>query len=169
MDLNTIPYDAPLAFNPPSKTWVMIQTNKGSYWTTCTVPDTDLTGKWIVVSGSNNGIGREAALRFAEWGANIILACRDPPPREIHPTVVVEECLETAKAAGHVTEIEWWELDMASIASVEAFSERWLKTGRALDILCNNAGMGSSPAGSATFLTKDGFEVSRKTYALFDF
>jgi NAD(P)-dependent dehydrogenase (short-subunit alcohol dehydrogenase family) len=101
----------------------------------------DLTGKWIVISGSNNGIGREAALQFAAWGGNLILACRDPPPRETHPTKVVEECKEKAKEAGHTdTTIEWWELDCAKLGSVEAFAKRWLDTGRALDILCNNAG-----------------------------
>jgi len=158
-DLNTIPYDAPLSFEPPTSTWVGQQTKKGNKGTWLTIPDTELQDKWIVISGSNNGIGREASLRFASWGANLILACRDPPPREIHPSVVVEECQAKAKEAGYVSEIEWWDLDMANLASVEAFAERWLKTGRPLDILCNNAGMGSSPAGSATFLTKDGFEI----------
>jgi len=95
---------------------------------------------------------------------------------------VVEECKANAKMAGHVTsEIEWWELDMSSLASVEAFAQRWLDTRRPLvrryhshehtmvllangrchvqDILCNNAGIGSSPGGQEVFLTKDGFEI----------
>lgn len=72
---------------------------------------------------------------------------------------MVEECLELAKAAGHVSEVEWWEIDMSKLASIETFAQRWLDTGRPLDILCNNAGMGSSPGGSTPFMTKDGFEI----------
>ena len=48
---------------------------------------------------------------------------------------------------------------MAELASVESFANRWLQTARPLDILCNNAGMGSSPGGQDIFLTKDGFEI----------
>lgn len=159
VDLNTIAYDAPFSFEPPTKAWVNAQNWKGNRWTTVSIPDADLHDKWIIISGANNGIGREASLRFASWGANLILACRDPPPHETHPYVVVQECKTRAKEAGHVSECEWWDLDMTDLASVETFAARWLKTGRPLDILCNNAGIGSSPAGSAAFLTKDGFEI----------
>lgn len=114
-----------------------------------------------MISGSNNGIGREAALSFARWGANLILACRDPPPtsHETRPEAVVEECLNLAKSKGHVSQVEWWQIDMANLASIEAFAKRWLETGRPLDILCNNAGMGGSPGGKTPFMTKDGFEI----------
>lgn len=48
---------------------------------------------------------------------------------------------------------------MASLASIEAFAARWAATGRAIDILANNAGMGSSPGGDDVFKTRDGFEI----------
>jgi len=119
-----------------------------------------LSGKWIIISGSNNGIGREAALAFARMGANLILACRDPPPTETHPEAVLAECLSEAKKSGHLdSTIEWWQFNGADLESVDAFAQRWLDTGRPLDILCNNAGMGSSPGGSDVFKTKDGFEI----------
>ncbi|KJX95935.1 hypothetical protein TI39_contig853g00002 [Zymoseptoria brevis] len=163
-EIDLIPYDAPLSITEPTKAW--LNSHGGSlrseYRNTLpesTVPGCDLTNKWIIISGSNNGIGRDAALSFAKWGANLILACRDPPPHETHPTAVVEECLKVAKEAGHVSEIEWWELDNADLKSVESFAKRWLDTGRGLDVLCNNAGMGGSPGGSDAFLTKDGFEI----------
>lgn len=123
------------------------------------VPDVDLTGKWVIISGANNGIGREAAIRFAGWGADIVLACRDPPAKEVHPSVVVQECQESAQKSGKKVEVEWWEVDMADLASVDAFADRWLKATRALDILCNNAGLGSSPGGEEIMKTKDGFEI----------
>jgi NAD(P)-dependent dehydrogenase (short-subunit alcohol dehydrogenase family) len=44
-------------------------------WTTENMPD--LTGKVIIVTGSNSGIGFEAAQEFARKGAHTILACRN--------------------------------------------------------------------------------------------
>jgi hypothetical protein len=131
-DLNTIPYDAPLSFTPPSRRWVLDQSNKGRKSTTTSVAPADLTGKWVIITGSNNGIGREAALQMAEWGANLILGCRNPPPHEQLPSAVVEECKERAKKAGKLIQVEWWEVDMADLGSVERFAQRWLDTGRAL-------------------------------------
>lgn len=130
IDLNNIPYDAPLSFPTPSSWWVRKQTHKGSKGTTTSVPDADLTGKWVIVTGGNNGIGREAALQMAAWGANLILACRTPPAHESHPDAVVEECRARAKETGKEIVVEWWEIDMSSLASVEAFARRWNETGR---------------------------------------
>jgi NAD(P)-dependent dehydrogenase (short-subunit alcohol dehydrogenase family) len=162
-DINSIPYDAPLSVAEPPLGWVMSQNCKGANRKHLTVPDVDLSGKWVIISGSNNGIGREAALQFAKWGANVILACRNPPPKEIPPDKVVEECLGAAKENGHKkSTIEWWELDCAKLKSVEAFTQRWMDTRRALDILCNNAGIGSSPGGSKVFKTEDGFEITHQ-------
>jgi len=159
-DLLTVPYDAPLSIQEPSLLfWITPRAWQGTNWSTLTVPDVDLSGKWVIISGSNNGIGREAALRFASWGANLILACRDPPAKETHPTIVVKECREMMKRNDKTADVEWWEVDMADLASVEAFADRWLQTGRALDILCNNAGLGSSPGGEQVTKTKDGFEI----------
>ncbi|KAJ5917008.1 hypothetical protein N7504_001023 [Penicillium tannophilum] len=122
------------------------------------VQKTDLQGKWVIISGSNNGVGLEAAKSFAEWGANLILACREPPEGlgELHPTAAVKECKRLAEAQGYISTIQWWKIDMADIESVEAFCERWLKSDRTLDILCNNAG---SPSTANTRMTKDGFQL----------
>ena len=163
VDLNSVAYDAPLSFPEPPPAWVAKQTRRGavSTWLTeASVPGTDLTGKWVVISGGNNGIGREAALQFASWGANLILACREPPPKEMHPAAVVDQCKARHKAAGKLyAEVEWWHIDMTNLATVEAFAKRWLDTGRPLDILCNNAGMGCNPGGAKIMKTADGFEM----------
>ncbi|KAL3462011.1 hypothetical protein BJX64DRAFT_299812 [Aspergillus heterothallicus] len=133
---------------------------RGTNPTTLTEKDVrvpSLTGKWIIITGSNNGVGFEAAKKFAGAGANLILACRDPPPTEQHPNAAVAACKSLASAAGHdATTIEWWELDMADLSSVDAFARRWLDTHRPLDLLCNNAGM-QPPAKDVR--TKDGLEI----------
>jgi NAD(P)-dependent dehydrogenase (short-subunit alcohol dehydrogenase family) len=143
----------------PSGIWCNIQSLRCCNNTKIEVPDADLTGKWILITGGNSGIGREAALRFASWGANLILGCRsNPPPREPSPDSVVEELKVIAKNCGHLDAvIEWWEVDMSSVASVQALGKRWLDTDRPLDILCNNAGI--SGASKTKVMTDDGFEL----------
>jgi NAD(P)-dependent dehydrogenase (short-subunit alcohol dehydrogenase family) len=129
------------------------------------VPAADLRGKWIIITGSNNGIGFEAAKSFAAWGANLILACREPPAWELHPTAALKECKDRAEAHGYLSTIEWWELDMADLSSVEAFCRRWLESDRALDILCNNAGVAAT---SKTRMTKDGFQLVHQVRLVLD-
>jgi NAD(P)-dependent dehydrogenase (short-subunit alcohol dehydrogenase family) len=164
-DLLRIPYDAPLSVKQPSYLfWITPRAFQGINASTLTIPDVDCSGKWVIISGSNRGIGRDVALRFASWGANLILACRNQPPKEIHPTVVVKECQEHMKRNGKSAEVEWWEVDMAELASIEAFTARWLQTNRALDILCNNAGLGSSPGGETVMKTRDGFEIIHQVH-----
>ena len=158
-DINTIPYNAPLRIKEPPLSWLIAQNRKGADRRLETLANVDLEGKWIIISGANNGIGREAAIQFAKWGANIILACRDPPPHEVQPAKVVEECRTAAKENGIESTIDYWELDCSSLKSVENFAKRWLDTDRPLDILCNNAGIGSSPGGGTVFKTEDGFEI----------
>lgn len=149
---------------PPSEAWTKamggIPNNRTKKLTEKDVPPVDLRGKWILISGANSGIGKESAITFASWGANLVLACREPRPHESHPADVVELCKTAAKAKGQANEIEWWKVDYADLASVEALAKRWLATGRALDVLCNNAGVGSTPGGTTNeaFKTKDGFE-----------
>jgi NAD(P)-dependent dehydrogenase (short-subunit alcohol dehydrogenase family) len=104
----------------------------------------DLTGKRILVTGANSGIGFHAAQAFAAHGAEVTLACRS---------------LDKARAAqvklpGR-TEVA--ELDLASLASVEKFAASW--TGP-LDVLVNNAGVMMPPRYRET---EDGHELQYGT------
>lgn len=163
--LNGIPYDA--ALTCPKPTW---RQSHGAFFSgfRARKPNekkANLAGQWVIISGGNSGIGREAALRFSSWGANIILACRQPPPHEPHPDTVKDECRKRATDAGFSdATIEWWELDCAKLASVETFCQRWLDSGRVLDILCNNAGIGGVPAGKE--LTEDGYHIVMQVRSL---
>ncbi|CZR65191.1 uncharacterized protein PAC_15091 [Phialocephala subalpina] len=142
----------------PSQWWCLWQALKGTNFRQLTIPDVDLRNKWIVLTGGNSGVGREAALQFVKWGANIVLGCREPPPHEPHPDAVVEELKAAALDAGHLdTVIEWWSCDMSSLKSVEEFGKRWLEKDQALDILVNNAGLGGGVF--KTKYTVDGFEL----------
>lgn len=162
-EIDKIPYDAPLAFKLPSYWWCSekggVFNNRTDALTDRDVPPVDLSGKWILLSGANSGIGREAAITFARWGANLVLACRQPAVHEEHPQVVTEECIKESVLQGHAADIEWWEYDATDLQSVSELCERYVRTGRQLDILCNNAGIGSSPGGHQIFKTKNGHEI----------
>ncbi|XP_028856230.1 dehydrogenase/reductase SDR family member 13b.1 [Denticeps clupeoides] len=92
-----------------------------------------LKGKTAVVTGSNAGIGKATAMDLARRGARVILACRS---RERAEAAVYDIRRETGN-----NEVLFMQLDLASLKSVRAFAETFLKTEPRLDLLINNAGL----------------------------
>jgi NAD(P)-dependent dehydrogenase (short-subunit alcohol dehydrogenase family) len=113
-------------------------------WTQSDIPD--LSGKVIIVTGANSGIGYEAAKEFARKGARTILACRSMDKAQAALDQIKQE-IPTATA-------EIMELDLASLASVREFAEAFKARYDQLDILVNNAGIMWVPYQK----TVDGFE-----------
>ncbi|APR78458.1 Putative oxidoreductase/Short-chain dehydrogenase [Minicystis rosea] len=107
----------------------------------------DLTGKQVIVTGANSGIGFHTALELGRAGAQVVVACRD--------VTRGEEAVSRLRAEGPAAAFRFEQLDLASLASVRAFAERFLSAGSALDILVNNAGVMAIPAREQTV---DGFE-----------
>ena len=114
------------------------------HWTTANMPD--LTGKVIIVTGANSGIGYEAAKEFARKGAQTILACRSMDKAQ---AALAELQAEVPQAKAEIME-----LDLASLASVRQFAEAFKAKYDQLDVLVNNAGIMMVPYGR----TEDGFE-----------
>jgi NAD(P)-dependent dehydrogenase (short-subunit alcohol dehydrogenase family) len=112
-----------------------------SRWTAADLPD--MTGRTVVVTGANSGIGAVATRELASAGAHVVLAVRDPARGE-------------AAAATMPGSTEVRRLDLADLASVRAFAAGW---DRPLDVLVNNAGVMAVPEGR----TKDGFELQLGT------
>ena len=98
-----------------------------------------MTGRRVIVTGANSGIGRAAAGAFADAGARVVLAVRDLPKGE----------LAASSMAG---EREVRPLDLASLASVRDFAAAW---DGPIDLLINNAGVMAPPLTR----TADGFEL----------
>jgi NAD(P)-dependent dehydrogenase (short-subunit alcohol dehydrogenase family) len=114
-------------------------------WTADDIPD--LSGKTIVVTGGNSGIGYEAALEFARRRAEVILACRDLGKARTAAAQI------TASSSG--AKVSVMELDLANLASVRGFSEAFHLEHPALHVLVNNAGVMAIPYRQ----TADGFEM----------
>jgi NAD(P)-dependent dehydrogenase (short-subunit alcohol dehydrogenase family) len=93
----------------------------------------DLTGKTALVTGSTDGLGREVALRLAALGAQVIVHGRN---RERGAEVVRQ--IESAQGKA-----VFYAADLASLAETRRLAETVLAHHQRLDILINNAGIGS--------------------------
>jgi len=113
-------------------------------WTVSDMPD--LSGKVIVITGGNSGIGFEAAKEFARKGAHVVLACRNMEK--------ARSAMEDIVAVIPEASVEIMDLDLASLSSVHQFADAFKANHDRLDILVNNAGIMMVPYGE----TEDGFE-----------
>ncbi len=117
----------------------------GKNWTAGDLPD--LSGKTIVVTGGNSGIGYEAAIQFARKRARVVLACRNMDK--------AHTAAERIAALAPGASVEAMALDLSSLASVRSFAEAFKGRNRMLHVLCNNAGVMAIPY----CRTADGFEM----------
>jgi NAD(P)-dependent dehydrogenase (short-subunit alcohol dehydrogenase family) len=91
----------------------------------------DLSGRLALVTGGYSGLGLEATRALTGAGAHVIVPARRPDV-----------------AAGTLAGIEGTEvaaLDLGDLESVRAFAERFLESGRELDIVIDNAGIMATP------------------------
>ncbi len=104
-------------------------------WTADEMPD--LSGKTVIVTGGNSGIGYEAALQFARKNATTILACRSLDKANTAAGQIV------TSYPGSIVEV--MTLDLSSLASVRSFVDAFHKSNRKLEVLVNNAGVMALP------------------------
>ncbi|KAK1987686.1 short-chain dehydrogenase [Colletotrichum cereale] len=99
-------------------------------------PTGSYAGKTVVVTGSNVGLGKEAARHFARLGASkLILAIRSLDKGR----AAKEDIEATTNCAKDVIEV--WELDMSKYASVQKFASRLSTELERVDIFVANAGV----------------------------
>ncbi|KAI4630303.1 hypothetical protein J4E80_001238 [Alternaria sp. BMP 0032] len=96
-------------------------------------PET-FTGKTVIVTGANSGLGLEATRHFVRCGATtVIIACRTRSKGE----AAQRDIEATTKRTGV---LQVWELDLSSYASVKAFAKK-CETLPCIDIVLENAGI----------------------------
>ena len=104
-------------------------------WTADDIPDQ--SGKTVLVTGGNSGLGYETVLQLARKGARVLLAARDRG----RGTAALERL--GAEAPGNQAELA--QIDLADLTSVERFAAGFLAGGEGLDLLINNAGVMAIP------------------------
>ncbi|GAA5101881.1 SDR family NAD(P)-dependent oxidoreductase [Chryseobacterium ginsengisoli] len=87
----------------------------------------DLSGKIVIVTGGYAGIGLETTKTLTKAGATVIVPARD-----------LEKAKKNLKG---IENIEIEKLDLIDPKSIDAFAEKFLSSGRKLDLLINNAGI----------------------------
>jgi NAD(P)-dependent dehydrogenase (short-subunit alcohol dehydrogenase family) len=87
----------------------------------------DLTGKLAIVTGGYSGIGLPTTRALQKAGAHVVVPARRPAE------------------ARELVDAEVDELDLSDQASVRAFADRFLASGRRIDLMINSAGIMRTP------------------------
>ena len=115
-------------------------------WTSANIPDQ--TGKLILITGANSGIGLEASFVLSTKGANIVMAVRNLKKGEEAYKKIIER---NASAR-----IDLMQLDLSDLESIRDFSKEFNAKYAQLNILINNAGV-MNPLKRE--VTKQNFEI----------
>jgi NAD(P)-dependent dehydrogenase (short-subunit alcohol dehydrogenase family) len=110
-----------------------------------------MAGKVVLITGATDGIGREAAARLAEMGAEVVVVGRDQKK--------AEETVNQVNAHSQQGKASYLLADLSSMADVRRLAKEFRSKYSRLDVMVNNAGS----AFMKRTLTEDGFE---KTFAL---
>ena len=109
-----------------------------------------LEGRTFYVTGASSGIGRAMVEALAERGASVVLAARSEAR--------TRPVLDAIRARHPRAPAELALVDLADLGSVRRAAQTFLDTGRALDVLVNNAGIAGTRA-----LSADGFDLTYAT------
>ncbi|KAH9849461.1 clathrin adaptor complex small chain-domain-containing protein [Lenzites betulinus] len=107
----------------------------------------NLSGRTVIVTGGNVGIGYETIRVLLQRNAKVYLAARSKSKAEAAIATLTEA---TGKAPIFL------ELDLSSLASVKKAAQEFLSKERELHILFNNAGVMMPPTKD---ITKDGYDL----------
>lgn len=114
-------------------------------WTQQDIPD--LTGKVVVITGANSGLGFESAQAIAAKGATLVMAVRNMSKGE----KARDDLLQAVPNAT----LDLMKLDVGHLESVREFATAFKMKYDRLDVLINNAGVMAIPRQE----TADGFEM----------
>ncbi|MPW06432.1 SDR family NAD(P)-dependent oxidoreductase [Paraburkholderia sp. CNPSo 3155] len=109
----------------------------------------NMTNKLALVTGSTDGLGRSVAKRLAAQGAHVLIHGRNMERGEYMVR-------EIAGAGGKAT---FYPADLSTFAEVRSLASAIGRAHDQLDLLINNAGIGTGSPGSIRQVTADGIEL----------
>lgn len=109
----------------------------------------DMTGKTVLVTGSTDGLGREAALRLGAMGAHVLVHGRNDE-RGAEVVAAINEGPGSA---------QFYRADFASLDEIRDLAAAVMADHERLDMLINNAGIGTGFADGNRSLSEDGHEM----------
>ncbi len=118
-------------------------------WDEHSIPDQ--SGRVVLITGANSGIGWDTARALAQHGAHVVIACRTRAKADAAKARI--------DALGVTGQVEILDLDLASLSSIHAAAQAFLSAHDRLDLLINNAGV----MAMAHTRTADGFEMQMGT------
>lgn len=104
------------------------------------------SGKRVLITGGNTGIGYQTALSLAQKDFEVVLACRD-----MAKAASAETQIRSAVPGASISSVK---LDLGNLASVRDCANGLLDQGKPFDVVLNNAGVMNTPP----MKTDDGFE-----------
>ena len=111
--------------------------SEATNWINENIPDQ--SGKLVLVTGANSGLGYEVTRALARKGATVLMACRNLEKGEEAAAKVRDEHPKG--------EVRLMQLDLADLGSVKRFAEEFRTEYNHLDLLINNAGVMAPPYG----------------------
>ena len=109
----------------------------------------DMSGKTVLITGSTDGVGRRVAERLAVAGATVIVHGRDGTRAEELVSRIQDK---GGKAAYYLA-------DLSSLEEVRTLADAIERDIDRLDVLINNAGIGTSGGGAGRQVSQDGYEL----------
>ncbi|NLS15206.1 SDR family NAD(P)-dependent oxidoreductase [Rhizobium sp. P40RR-XXII] len=109
----------------------------------------DMSGKTILITGSTDGVGRRVAERLAETGAKVLVHGRN--------RARADEVVSGIRDKGGNAAI--YLADFSSLDEVRTLADAVERDHERLDVLINNAGIGTSGGGTGRQESRDGYEL----------
>ncbi|MFO0547374.1 MAG: oxidoreductase [Polyangiaceae bacterium] len=122
-------------------------------WTTTQIPPQ--SGRRIIVTGGNSGIGWHTALELARAGGEVMIAARNDTK--------ARDAAARIRAMVPSANVVVARLDLSDLASIRAFAEAERARSRPLDVLIHNAGVMALPHREVSV---DGHEMQFATNVL---
>jgi NAD(P)-dependent dehydrogenase (short-subunit alcohol dehydrogenase family) len=108
--------------------------------------------KIVLVTGATDGLGLGVALDLAKRGHTVIVHGRD--------AARIARAVERVREAGGGREVRSYKADFSSLAEVRAMAREVIEREERLDVLLNNAGIGTDiPGGNIRQTSRDGLEL----------